>query len=528
MVIARTAVRQFLNRTLRDSKKIKSIPRAELKRRIRKLEPIPFFYTLPFKHQRACFLLGVKHPKYVMLLDMGLGKTKVMLDLHRWRIRQKKARRMLVLVPNVSNVTEWAEQVPIHQPKLTFAGLSENVDAAERREMVEGDAQVTVMTYAGLLRFVCKSVVVSEDEEDEERKWVLDRKLCREFAKRFDTLVLDESTFARTHTTLFSRAIRAIRKNCIYRYALTGTPFGNDPEALWNQFFLVDDGDTLGPTLGLFRAAFFREIEDYWSSGYKYVFRKRMRRDLHRMLRHGSIRYSEAECNDLPKRVPILSPVIFPQETWAYHKRIQEELSEAGRSYKLRENAWHRSRQITAGFLGVRDPEGTDVEIVFKHNPKLDSLISRLQRINDRRKVVVFNEYRKSGDIIEARLKKERIKFVRVYGGSKRKKENILRFKTDSSVKVLLINSQSGAFGLNLQAANYVIFFESPTCPIIRRQAEKRCHRTGQKRKVFIIDLVVKGSIDERILKSIAKGKDLFKTLVEGKYKRKVKHGRNK
>jgi SNF2 family DNA or RNA helicase len=88
------------------------------------------------------------------------------------------------------------------------------------------------------------------------------------------------------------------------------------------------------------------------------------------------------------------------------------------------------------------------------------------------------------------------------------------KFNNDPSYRVLVVNSKKGAYGLNLQAGNYVMYFESPVSGIDRDQSEKRCHRTGQSRTCFIYDLIMVGSMDERILRYMQEGKDLFKSLV--------------
>jgi SNF2 family DNA or RNA helicase len=159
------------------------------------------------------------------------------------------------------------------------------------------------------------------------------------------------------------------------------------------------------------------------------------------------------------------------------------------------------------------------MEEVNKQNPKLEALIELLRELDPTRKVLVFNEYIKTGEIICARLKKEKVPHLRLYGATKKKQDVIDRFRGGKH-RVLVINSQSGAFGLNLQVASVVVFYESPVDPVVRRQAEKRSHRSGQTRKVLIYDLIVKGSVDEKIVECIKRGENLFKSVVEGKGKK--------
>ena len=93
------------------------------------------------------------------------------------------------------------------------------------------------------------------------------------------------------------------------------------------------------------------------------------------------------------------------------------------------------------------------------------------------------------------------------------------QFNNDDSVKVLVANHKTGGTGLNLQVAPYMVFYESPPSSIARSQAERRSWRMGQKNSVFIYDLVMKGTVDERILFYNKQGKDLLKALMDGSEK---------
>lgn len=506
MVVARFAVDDFLNRPVRNSDKVKLFSSNALDKKIFELIPTPHFTTQPYLHQKACFLLGLKYPAYLFLLYMGLGKTKLILDLFSYRQRTEKLKRLLVLVPNISNIETWREQVEIHAPHLSFAGISGNRE--ERASLILGASEVCVATYMGWLHLVC---------DNKNNKMVINEKQAKKYSQLFDQVVLDESSSFRKRKSLTYRACRRFIKYVPYRYCLTGTPFGRNPEDLWTQFYIIDSGQTLGETLGLFRAAFFTEKDDFWSGGKKYIFDKKKQKQLYDKMRNVSISYSEEECPDLPAKTYSIRPIIFSEETWAYYDKLVEELREAKGNFQLLKNTFIRMRQLASGFLAVQDPEGERIEVVFKENPKLEATIDLLHEIPFNRKVVIFNEFQKSGDILCARLKQERMPHVRLFGKTKNKAEVQHRFKETDKYRIM-VSSSAGAYGGNWQVANYVVFYESPTCPILRTQMEKRVHRQGQNRAVFYFDLPVKGSVEEKILKYLKEGKDLFKILVEGKF----------
>lgn len=510
-MISKSAVRKFFNRKLSSSEKAKRFTDRALDRKLDALSPRPVFHTEPRHSQKVAFLLCAKYDGYMPSMDMGLGKTKLMLDLFAWRKAADVSRRLLVLVPNATNVVTWGVEAATHTPQLTIAEVGEDVSGESRRDLLLGDSDAVFITYAGLLRLACTG------KGDNETGWKSDPKRIREIGRAFNMIVLDESTFLRSHKSLTFRVLRQLRKYIEYLYCLTGTPHGNDVHHLWPQFYLMDRGYTLGETLGLYRAAYFIEHENPWTGGPEYEFDKRKAKQLHRRIKNRSVRYESSECVDLPECVSIKKYVTLPESTWAYHDRLVQEYRQSRGNPELLKNSYHRMRQLTSGYLAIEADGGPKIEVTFKENPRIDAVLAVLNEAPDDCKLVIFNEYTHTGDLLEKAIRAERVGMVRIYGKSTKKKQALRRFINDLDCRVMLMQSKSGSYGLNLQHANYVVFAESPVDPIVRSQAEKRCHRHGQKRKVFVVDIIVKGSVDVKIMRALAEGKSLFDLIVDGK-----------
>jgi SNF2 family DNA or RNA helicase len=111
------------------------------------------------------------------------------------------------------------------------------------------------------------------------------------------------------------------------------------------------------------------------------------------------------------------------------------------------------------------------------------------------------------------------IQFEWIWGGCKDPINAVARFIGTPDKRVLVMNSEVGGTGTDgLQdVARYLVFYESPTSPITRKQVIKRVHRSGQKHRTFIYDLIIKDSIDIRVLDFIAEGHDLHAALIDGK-----------
>lgn len=102
-----------------------------------------------------------------------------------------------------------------------------------------------------------------------------------------------------------------------------------------------------------------------------------------------------------------------------------------------------------------------------------------------------------------------------LWSGTKDAQGALRQFQSDPKQRIAVINEKIGAYSLDgLQdKASYLYFYESPISVIDRSQAEKRVVRQGQKQKVFMYDLVVKGTLDRRILQFHKDGGDLLAAL---------------
>jgi len=455
------------------------------------------------------FLIGARTTSFYLMLDMGIGKTAVALNLIRYRMQQGLVRRALILVPGVANVGEWIEQGSIHTPDLTVEGLRD--DTQTRTETLLGYSNILVVTYMGWLAMVCSRQPTGNGK----RRMQIEKKLAHNIERMFDFVVFDESTSLKNNTTLTFSACRRLSR-LPFKLALSGTPFGTDPQDLWSQFYALDRGETLGKTLGLFRAGYCTEKENYWTGFSEYKFDKRKHASLRRAIQNRSIRYSADDCLDLPPSVggirnPMYRRADLPKETLVYYTRIVEELKALGSGEMPQiEGVYVKMRQITAGFLIAGD-----TVIKFRENPKLELLVGLLREVPTDCKVLVYNEFHVSGDLICERLKKEKIGHVRMYGKTPRKDEVVARFKQDPKAQVL-VGSRTVAFGLNLQVANYVAFFESPDSLILREQFEKRVRRPGQGKTTFYYDLALRGTVDEKIVSVLHEGRNLHDVLIDG------------
>jgi superfamily II DNA/RNA helicase len=154
--------------------------------------------------------------------------------------------------------------------------------------------------------------------------------------------------------------------------------------------------------------------------------------------------------------------------------------------------------------------------LVNKQEPEYSTKLERLNELliglidDPTRKIVVFSEWRRMLDRIERRLEVIGCDFVRLDGQVPQKKrpEIVAKFQTDPECRVILM-SNAGSTGLNLQSANTVINVDLPWNPAVLEQRIGRAHRMGQKNPVHVYKLVTTDTIEEKLLDTLASKQEL-------------------
>lgn len=518
MIIAKAAIESYLGRKFNSYLWMKKLARDDILDEIAQLKVKPTFKTDPWTHQAACFMIGLAEPNFLFLLDMGLGKTWIILNLLTQFIREKKVNRGLIIARNLSNLGTWEANTLEHSNLEPWLCLGSVEEKWERLLNPQGD--LAVVDYAGL-----HLALTTKVKRGRKHVLVRDDKKVAQLRSLYNFTTMDESHKAKNKETLRFGILRQLTKFTQYNYATTGTLFGRNVEDLWAQFFLIDRGETFGDTIGMFRAGFFKETYHHWK-GTVFKFDKKKTRDLYRRLQHKSISYEYLDCPDLPamgpRRPPIQLKVKFTDEQWGHYMRAVDGLIAAQGKLREVDNAWIRMRQIVAGYLDWNDEYGHH-HIEFKHNPKIEALESLIEEAGDT-KLVISHEYTPSGQLIVNLAKKMGLGFEWLYGGAKARDKvgAVGRFMDQQSKKLFIMNSESGGTGTDglQKVARYMIYFESPVSPITRAQTDRRVDRPGQRYPNFIYDIVMDRSMDKGILADLKEGKSLYESVVSGRAKK--------
>lgn len=508
--IPKFAIDKFMNRKRKNFRVYKRMTPKEILVQRNRLPIRPPIWNELSHLQRVCLVIGAKTKRFAFLNDTGTGKTFLSIALIRYFLKLGSVKQVLVLVPNRVNKYEWSKQIKKHSPSTTICVLHGS-SVNKWDQLTNNDAMVTVETFGGFVRMVSKRK--DHKKKKGKKQLVLNVSLMNKIKKKFQGLICDESTKIKNRKSLPYRACRYVSKEMEIAFTLTGTPFGRNPIDLWSQMYLIDKGETLGQSMGLFRAAFFEKKDDFFA--YKYEFDKSKRKRLHRFLANRSIRYVADE-NDLPRLVPDVKKVFLPQTAAAYYDAAVASIKKAKGNYIECRNAFMRMRQISSGFIGFKDDLfGKSAQVELPDNPKLEMLLSIIENTDPKTKIIVFHEYHYSSAKICAELKKRKISHVLVNGKTKDSEQALKDFERE--VRVLVLNNNAGGYGLNLQHSQMGIYYESPVSSIDRKQTLARFYRQHSKFKyVNAIDLVTEGTVDETILENHKAARKLLRAIVDG------------
>jgi superfamily II DNA or RNA helicase len=510
-IIALKSRNDFLARQRRDYREHKKLTDEQLEQKMLALPVKPPIYYKLTHLQKVCFIIGAETQRFCYFNSTGTGKSLLAIALMRYFRRLGIIKHVLVLIPNKINKFEWYYELQKHSPKsssLILKGSSTD----KWKALEESDALFVFETYAGMTRMVCDAKVNKKGVN----KLTPNEKKVALLAKHFQGLVCDESVRVGHHTSLPFRFCKKLSKTASAVFTMTGTPFNRDPSLLWAQMFLTDSGYTLGETLGLFRAVFCNETENYFSGMPEYKFNKKQQHLLNDFIANRSIAYPADE-GSLPKCVSIQKIIELPADADVYYQQMREQLIAARGNYNESKNAFIRMRQISSGFIGYEDDEtGQKAKFEFPDNPKLDYLLSLIQSIDPEHKIIVFVDFNYSGERILKLLKENKIQAGLLYGKTKDVEQVRDAFVKDKKQQVLILQNRMGV-GLNLQCSRFGIYFESPVSAIDRVQCDGRFIRQHSLYKtVFSYDLLMKNTVDEQVLRYHREGGDLFERIIVG------------
>jgi len=445
----------------------------------------------PFKHQKICFNF-LKRNEAALFLEMGTGKTRIVIDALSYRIEKKQIKKFLYVCP-ISLIDNTLEEFGKFSPIKDLDIVSVTGNGKHKRRILSDESHTGyIINYESL------------------------RPLINYLLKyNFDCIVCDESSRIKNPFAKRSKALHILGQRAKYKYIMTGTPITETPIDIFSQYKFLDP-TIYGDSFYGFKAqyAIMGGYENHEVVGYKNL------EELNKKMYSIAIRFTKEDCLDLPEKVYETRKFELSKEEAALYKEMKDNLIiELKNGDKITATIlltkMLRLSQITSGFL--KNEEGKEIDI--KKASKLNGLSELIEDIPDKKKIVIWCRFRHEIFAIQKLLSSKGISFVSFFGDTPQSERQAHIKEFYNKARVFIGNPQTGGLGINLTCANYVIFYSNDYSLNQRLQAEDRTHRIGQKSKVTYVDLLAKGTIDEVIYKLLRDKKELAKTITKENFK---------
>ena len=455
------------------------------------------FKTKPYAHQLTALEKSWNKETYAYFMEMGTGKTKVLIDNAAMLYDKGKIDGLLIVAPKGVVGTWHDQELPTHLPNhienVTILWQA-NITKGQQEKLeslfeTETDLHILVMNVEAL------STTKGTD-------------FASKFLNSHKTLmVIDESTTIKNPSAKRTKNIIALSEGAKYRRIMTGSPVTKNPLDLYSQCKFLSSWLLDFSSYYAFRNRY-AEMKTIHMHGrsIQVVDKFKNLGELSDQLKSFSYRVLKEDCLDLPDKIYIKRQItLSPDQRKLYEQMRKEALAILNGKQVTTVNALTqlmRLHQITCGHFTADD--GTTQRIV---NNRVSELMNILEETEG--KAIIWAHYQWDiKDIIKEVVKEYGPGSVVDYYGltpQDERQPNIKKFQSDPKCRFLVGTPSTGGYGITLTAANTVIYYSNGYDLEKRLQSEDRAHRIGQKKAVTYVDINAENTVDEKIVKSLRK-----------------------
>ena len=455
------------------------------------------FKTKPYAHQLTALEKSWNQITFAYFMEMGTGKTKVLIDNAAMLYDKGKIDGVLIVAPKGVVKTWYEQELPIHLPNhiknMTILWQS-NITKGQREKLnslfkSDHDLHILIM-----------NVEAFSTEKG------------RDFATKFlnshrTLMVIDESTTIKNPTAKRTKNIIALSEISRYRRIMTGSPVTKNPLDLYSQCeflspYLLDFTSYYAfrnryaemKTLHL-RGRSIQIVDEFKNLG-----------ELSNQLKGFSYRVLKEDCLDLPEKNWTKRQITLTHDQRKIYEQMKEtalaHLNGKVASTMIVLTQLMRLHQITCGHFTADD--GTIQDIPNNRFKELLDVLSEMEG-----KAIIWAHYKHDVKNIIREV-------VKIYGEGSivdffgltpqdERQDNIRKFQDDPKCRFFVGTPATGGYGITLTAANTVIYYSNGYDLEKRLQSEDRAHRIGQKKSVTYVDIMAENTVDEKIVKSLRK-----------------------
>ena len=456
------------------------------------------FKTEPYQHQHKAWLANLQEKCYAYFMEMGTGKSKVLIDTMAHLANTQQIDFALVIAPK-GVYRNWVnKEIPEHFPndirRHTF--LWQPLSTKKYKDALK---DFFSNPEPGLKIFVMNVEAFSSAKGKKAGEWI---------AKKFGAngmIAIDESTTIKNPKAARTKSLLKISQDFKCRRILTGSPVTKSPLDLYAQCAFLDPRILGYDSYYAFQARYaLMQRRTMGSLSFDEIIGYKNLDELTDKLDTFSYRVLKKDCLDLPEKNYTMRYVgMTPEQRQMYQDisdqaMIEFEDGELVTSLQMI-TALLRFQQILSGHLPTDD--GNLKEF---NTQRLDAMMSCIEEVSG--KIIIWSRFRY--DIMrinDALAKKYGSHSVVTYYGdtSDEERQNAITSFQHGDARFFVANPATAGYGLTLTEANTVIYYANDFNLETRIQSEDRCHRIGQKNTVTYIDLICEGTVDEKIVQAL-------------------------
>ena len=440
----------------------------------------------PYQQQGLNWLRFLENRGFCGILadEMGLGKTlQTLAWIQLGRSDEDHRGKPALVVCPTSLVENWKEEATRFTPDLKV--LVMHGSTRHRRWKSVGKADMVITSYA-LMR----------------------RDIEKHLEHTYSIAILDEAQHIKNRAT--QNALAAKRILADHRLVLTGTPIENGVSDLWSIMDFLMPG-YLGSHQD-FHELYELPILNGGSAGEHA--QSVLRRKLHPFLLR---RLKKDVARDLPPKIERIAPCKLTQDQHKVYVQLLEE-SRSRINEMVEQDGFNKCRmEILKTLLRLRQTcchiDLLRLEGVKSRHPsaKMELFFELLdEALDSKHRVLVFSQFTSMLAILQGEMNARGMKYCYLDGSTKDRQEVVRKFNKDHSIPVFLMSLKAGGTGLNLTGADMVIHFDPWWNPAVEAQATDRAHRIGQKRTVYSVKLVTKGTVEEKVVEMQRRKQDII------------------
>jgi len=456
------------------------------------------FKIKPFDHQITALERGWQRPEFGLFMEMGTGKSKVLIDNLGMLYQEGEINFALIIAPKGVYRNWTSKEIPEHMSDdiphrvIRWVASPNKTQQAEMRSVGEA--------FEGLTIFVMNVESFSSIKGKNAGEW-----MGRAFGRN-GLIAIDESTTIKNHKAKRTKALMKIASAFKYKRLLTGSPVTKSPMDLYSQCEFLRPGllgyDSYYAFQGRYAVV---QRKTMGSHAFQQIVGFRNLDELTFKIDQFSYRVLKQDCLDLPDKIYTVRYVGLTKEQRDMYNSIKQhalvmldngELSTAPAVI----TQMLRLQQILSGHLKTDDGD-----TIYFDSKRMDALKEILEEHDG--KAIIWSRFRYDIRQITKMLNDTFGQgcAASYYGDTSddERQRAVDNFQNSEHLKFFVGNPSTAGYGLTLTEADLVIYYANDFNLETRAQSEDRAHRIGQKNNVTYVDLISEGTIDERIVKSL-------------------------